>query len=413
MRGTLFAQAIGFAVLPILTRLYQPSDFGALQLYQSLLSVLLVMATLRYEIALLRATSTLELKSLLIACCTINLVGAALLGLGAFFLWLIDPIASWLSVPNWAWLLPVSFLISGISQFATYWLTRNKAFSQSANGKIAQSICYVGTGGLFGVVRPSPAGLILADIVGKLGSLAWTYRWYRQEWRHLGGPISWQDVKFALRTYREFPFIAVPGGLVNALGGMMTPIMIYATFSAETSGQYGLVERSLTLPVALVLVAVSQVFASQFSERLRAGARSARSLFHNYVFWLSLLGLLPTALLVFSAPELFSIIFGPEWVQAGHFARILAPTYFFLLVAGSTNMTLMLLGMQKTQMVWEVGRLAAMLAFWAFVRHANWSSDDAVLGHAIITTLACFAFLAMAEIGLRFHQPGGVSDVEP
>jgi teichuronic acid exporter len=401
MRGTLIAQAIGFLILPFLTRLYSPSDFGALQLYQSTIAILLVFATFRYEIALLRAKDSLELKSLLLSCFLINMLGVVSIAT-AITIYLIYDKNSMASVfPYAVWLLPVSFLISGTIQFSGYWLTREKAFGQSANGKVAQSCGYVAAGSMIGLIAPQSSGLVIADIFGKLVSLVWISRWYRREWRLLADHVTKQDMLSAIRTYREFPLIAVPGGLINALGGVLTPIMIYATFSGVVAGQFGLVERSLTLPVALVVASVSQVFSSQLSESLRADRHEARAVFHRYVILLAAVGGLPALFLFFFAPQLFAIMFGPNWVQAGKFAGTLGFAYMFMLISGGTNMTLMLLGMQKFQMVWEAGRLCAMVGLWALARQMHWSASTVVIGHAAVIILASVAFIGMAELGLR------------
>ena len=50
--GTAAGQAIIVAASPILTRLYTPEDFGVLAVYASLLSILGVVASLRYELAI-------------------------------------------------------------------------------------------------------------------------------------------------------------------------------------------------------------------------------------------------------------------------------------------------------------------------------------------------------------------------
>ena len=50
--GTMIAQAIPIAISPILTRLYTPAEFGSFALYMSIVSILVVIATARYELAI-------------------------------------------------------------------------------------------------------------------------------------------------------------------------------------------------------------------------------------------------------------------------------------------------------------------------------------------------------------------------
>ncbi len=51
--GAALAQAAAIATSPILTRIYKPADFGALQVFISLMGLVLVAASGRYEVALL------------------------------------------------------------------------------------------------------------------------------------------------------------------------------------------------------------------------------------------------------------------------------------------------------------------------------------------------------------------------
>ena len=47
--GTAISQAIALGLLPVLTRLYSPEDFGILTLYISVASLLYIFGSMRYE----------------------------------------------------------------------------------------------------------------------------------------------------------------------------------------------------------------------------------------------------------------------------------------------------------------------------------------------------------------------------
>ena len=53
MTGTTIAQAIPIAISTILTRIYTPEDFGIFALYMSIASMIAVVATGRYELAIM------------------------------------------------------------------------------------------------------------------------------------------------------------------------------------------------------------------------------------------------------------------------------------------------------------------------------------------------------------------------
>lgn len=409
MRGTVLAQLLGIAALPLISRLYPVEAFGHLQLFQSVLTILLVFATMRFEIALLKADSEEEVRTLLVICAGTNLFLSLLLAVATGILLLFVPGPAGIGIPFALWLLPLGFLVGGTLQYVTYWLTREESFALNANAKVVQS----GASGAYavtaGFVGAPVNGLIHGDILGRIVALLCFIPWARGQLVRPGAAVTRARLRAALHRYREFPLVSVPGGLINALGGVATPILIYSTFSASVAGQFGLMERALTLPLALVIASVSQVYSSEFARAGREGSQAQRQVFHRYARLLLLAGVLPMVLLLAGGPSLFMLLFGPQWAEAGAFARTMAPTYLLLLVAGGTNMSLMLLGMQKTQMLWEIGRLGSIALLWVVARKADFLPSTVVLGHAVV--IGCFSlmFLVLTELLLRRR---GIADRE-
>ena len=72
LRGSLAAQAISFATLPLLARLYTPEVFGRYQIFLLVLSFLVLSASLRYEVPILNADTDSRAFSLAKLCLIIN-----------------------------------------------------------------------------------------------------------------------------------------------------------------------------------------------------------------------------------------------------------------------------------------------------------------------------------------------------
>ena len=64
MTGTTIAQAIPIAISPILTRIYTPEDFGVFALYMAIASIIAVIATGRYEMAIMLPKEEEDVKSI-------------------------------------------------------------------------------------------------------------------------------------------------------------------------------------------------------------------------------------------------------------------------------------------------------------------------------------------------------------
>src|SRR5690606_21592699 len=66
--GTALGQLLTIAASPVLTRLYDPADFGVLGVYAALLTTITTVASLRYELAIPVSDDEEEAASLLVLC---------------------------------------------------------------------------------------------------------------------------------------------------------------------------------------------------------------------------------------------------------------------------------------------------------------------------------------------------------
>jgi len=120
--------------------------------------------------------------------------------------------------------------------------------------------------------------------------------------------------------------------------------------------------------------AVAQVYFQKASEAKREGnlAQVTKTAFR----WLVILGLFPVFALMIVGPELFSVIFGQEWRDAGVYASILSPWLFFSFVSSPLSTIFSVLEKQKELFFFNAillfSRLTALLLggmtgnpFWA------------------------------------------------
>lgn len=404
LRGSLIAQAIGFLILPILSRLFTPDAFGTYQLFQAISSILLVVAAMRYEVALLRAEDDVELRATFWLCLIVTLLITAAVAIVAAAVIASGWPAAVAALPFSLWLFPLALLAGGIAQVLIMIMTRESAFRVSANSKMAQSGAYALAALLIGAISPFISGLIVADIVGRIALAAFLVAWCLRRRPDLFERVGRDQILAAAGKHRAFPLVTLPGTIANSLGSVLTPMMIYAIYSPYISGQFGLVERSLTIPMAMVVTAVSQVYMAGLAEAIRTPGPSGLVQFRKVVRNLTLLGLLPMLVLMAFGPLIFQTLFGERWALAGEFARIMAPAYVLLLAAGGVNMTLLVLGRQKLQFAWEIGRLIVLGGAWIVIPVLGLSEFTAVILYTIITIVTSAAFIIMADVALRTHR---------
>ncbi len=412
-QGTVIAQVIGFLALPLLTRLFTPEAFGEYQIFTTIVAFILVIAVLRYEIAIVSADNDEEAASLGRLCLGINLGLTVLVTLLCLILSLVHSTVS-SQLGAMLWLLPVAVLLCGLLQITTYLALRFQDFRITARSKITQASSYSLTALVLGWLSSHPVGLMLADLVGRLGGvLCYAVRPFARSVVKRTWSPELPRLRQVAYKYRNFPAISLPGALVNTAGSMVTPFLIYRTFDAATAGQYALVDRSFSLPLGLVTQAVSQVFMSSFAASLRSPQGGAPQLFQRIVSAHLKWGSIPMLIVMLAAPVLFPLLFGQQWRLAGEFCRIMAPLFLVSFMTAPVNMALTLLGRQKLQMAWDVGRLVSVCGIWLLIGYWKLDSRWGVLLHVCVNVMAYLVFLVLVYHAVGRQSLHGGGDREP
>jgi len=318
--GTAGAQLLTVLAAPLLTRLYSPEDFGVLAVYASLLALIGVISSLRYELAIPLPEDDTEAAN--VAALSLILVGISTLLSAVLVLLLGTPIAEALGVPalaGYLWLLPVGVLLGGAYSVFNYWSVRTKRFSTIAGTRLRQALATIAI--QLAAFKLGGIALLLGQVAGQgvgttsLARPALAMPAFRQ--------VSWGGVRQAAVRYRRFPIFTTWAGLFSTGGTQLPPLMIAAFFTAAGAGLYALAHRVLTLPMILVGSALQSVFLSSAPEALRNNQLGEKV--HRLLDILTQIAVLPAAILVITGPDLFAIVFGEEWRQAGALAQWMTP----------------------------------------------------------------------------------------
>ena len=129
MTGTTIAQAIPIAIMPILTRLYTPEEFGIFALYVAIASIFGVIATARYELAIMLPKKDSEAANLF----NLSIIITFIISLFTLLFVLIfhQPLINLIGNPEigkWLYFIPLTVLFTGLYQTLNYWSSRKKNF---------------------------------------------------------------------------------------------------------------------------------------------------------------------------------------------------------------------------------------------------------------------------------------------
>ena len=393
--GTGLAQLIPLAVSPLLTRLYTPQDFGVFALYASLLAVLAVLGSARYELALMLPKDDTDALALVALAMAIVLATSAAV-LAAVLLFQAG-LARWLDSPAlgpWLFLVPVSMLLTGLVNTLTVWANRTSRYRQISISRVLQSAsaAAVAVALGWGLSRGSQAGvgLVLGAVVGQAlaaASLAWPF------WRRWGArlqAVGWQPMRAQALRFREFPAINMPHALLDALQGSAVVALIAALFGPTLLGFHALAQRVVRTPMATLGSAVAQVFQKRAADALHAGG-DTRRLVDAVLRRLVAVAVAVLPLLWF-APELFAFVFGAAWREAGVYAQILTPWLLLNFMLSPLSQLPLLLGRQARALAYGVAYQLAMVAPLAVAWLMTLSLRQALLLQSVAASVVLVAY---------------------
>ncbi len=387
--GTAMAQAIAVAASPVLTRVYHPSDFGVLQVFISLTGFVMVVAAGRYEFALLLPEdeqSSFDLLGVALFCvCLTTVVTAMMVAVFHRRPWMLPPGVSVLK--DYLWLLPVSVLGGGLYQVLSYRAMRQNAYRQIATTKLTQVAAMVAVQIGASLLMRGPLGLLTGDAVGRItGSgtfLRELWRNYEVQLRSMRLP---RMIRLAMR-YRDYPLVSTWGGLLNASGLALPALFLAACYGAQYTGWFALVNRVLGVPAALIGASIAQVYTSEAATLSRTDPQRLLYIFLETTRRMLYLGLAPCALFTIFAPWIFQTIFGRVWREAGEYARYLAFMCYAGFINSPVTLTLSVLQRQRTQFVWDAGKLALTAFSFTLPYRFGYGPRVAIFAYGVTMTL--------------------------
>ena len=374
--GAALAQVIPLLVQPILSRLYTPQAFGVLSIYVALMSNLAVLATARYEMAIVlpaderRATNLMALS---LFCATV-LSGLVLLaqclGANRLILHFMGGRAGLADFSAWLFLLPASLWLAGMMQAWTNWNNRHCRYRANAAGRMSQSVGMSLTQLGGGLMHAGAGGLIVGQFAGQVCSLL-AQAWYdvrkRFSWRQ---SVDRATMKMVALEYSEFPKVNTPHAFVTALQDSLTLALLAALSGTATVGYYGMMMRLLKLPAALIGQAVAQVAYRELAEAKNQG-RPLRPILKRMVVALGGMALVPFLVIQLAGEPLFSLVLGATWRTAGRYAEAMSIFILFHFIASPMAMVPLVIQRQRTafmlslvQSALFVGALWSGFYFW-------------------------------------------------
>ncbi len=318
--GSVGAQVIAFLAAPVLTRLYSPDDFGSLAFFTAIASIIAIVSSGRYELAIANPRRDATAGLLWVISQTLNVLTTILCALTILIILnCTDLVDGHLSSSLW-WFLPVYVFVAGWYRGNLYIALRLQHFGGVSLSRFSQAIAMVGSQLLAHMLSFGGIGLILGQVLGQVSGAISLRRFVNFDWSIVGSICRGRHRYMLVgRRFRRFAIFDSPAALMDSMCSQLPNVLLIFLFGPTIAGFYLLAERVVALPSAFIGQSIGQALLGFSRDAVKTPAVLSR--IRRLIFALS--GIIVPAVFVINVfgESLFALVFGHSWGYAGKYAE--------------------------------------------------------------------------------------------
>ncbi len=379
MTGTGLSQAIPIVFSPLLTRIYSPADFGRLAFFMASCAIVGIVATGRYELAIMLPKEDEE---------SINiLVMIVLLSLGVSFIVLLViilfgyPLLQLLNYPvsfDFFLLLPIGVFFTGCFQGLNFWLNRKGEYNVISRCRISQSLTTALLSVLIGYFDFIKYGLIVSFLIGLVVPVIPLVFIISKNIK----AISKTHLITAIKKYLNYPKYLMPTAFFDTTAMQAPVFFITKYFTKVVAGSYSLAFRMVTAPLGVISGAMGQVYYQKITSIVNSQNPKTYPTVIKTAKSLGLVSVVIFLPLFFFGENIFKIVFGINWTDAGKYVEILSVAMMLRFIVSPLSTIFIAVSSIRVGAAWQtlylcttialffVGRdLSIQQLLWAYVVH--------------------------------------------
>ena len=404
------AQVLSLLIVPLLTRLYSPLDYGAFSIYLAVLSTLIPISSLRFHTAIAIATKSEDSMA-------VFMIALGVLGFGTTFLFLlISPILYWDVLPDkWSgsgihallWILPLNFAAIGVSQLLTSWLMTHNDYRSTAAARVAESFSDRAVSCLCALSSITQhLGLAWGRLLGSVTSTYVLLRAARRSYeRGMWASLSLLQLFRIMSRYRHFALVSSCATLCDSAARQAPALLLAIYYSPVTTGYYALAFQVANVPLLIAGDALASTFFQRAILNRGNSAKLANDTLRLFLTMLCVIIPVTLALWFLGKPS-FRLVFGASWEQAGAYAEVLAIGFLFMFLHRPLSVLFDVFEAQTARLWFDTINLA--LRTITIIGLASWFQDPTIVLIGITTVSAGLygiGILYLLQVaGVTVHQ---------
>ncbi|MEI6747549.1 MAG: lipopolysaccharide biosynthesis protein [Bacteroidales bacterium] len=397
--GTSLAQGLAFALQPVLSRLFNATDYTIYGIFITMLSWLEIVSTGRYELATVIPKQDRDAINLVAGTSLLSFIVA----LFTFFVIIFfdQIIINYFKTPallSYIYLLPFTLLVWSVSKMLNSWLIRKEAFKASSVNKMVQRGSEQASSITFGFVS-FHGGLIIGDFIGRVTMLVVSIR----QSISLGADVSmlsFKEMWNVMKRYYHYPVYNTLPALLNTTATLLPVFYMSSKYPGDAAGNFIFSRMILMAPISFIAFSISQVLLQKVAKN-RINNKSIRNEIYVLVKYLGLSAIVLILIFLFAAPQLFLFVFGKQWLLAGVFSQVMVVSYATQLLVSPISSALVAMEKIRLYSVWQ---LSYFLAIGCLFFVDDISASKFIILLTAIEVLFYLFYLLLILIAVRKYE---------
>lgn len=400
--GTLVAQVLTIGIMPIVTRIYTPEDFSNLALYTSVTSILSMFVTLKYDKAIMLPKKEKDAFSLIVLSIGLTIFFGLIFYICYFFFFdYLTLLFKVEGVEDWLIFVPISVIVIGLYNILNTWFNRKKEYNRLSFNRILTSIGGGASKIFFQLILKFGAfGLVLGEFFSQVLALFFFGKNFVSVNRNEILTVKINDIKKVSKEYKSFPIYSLPADFVNSVSRELPVLLLSGFYEASTVGFYMLTKNTLNVPFNLLSTSILEVFKQKTVEDYNS-IGNCYAIFKSTLKKLIVLSVVPFILLYFTAPFLFTLVFGDQWRESGVFAQMLTVMYFFKFISSPLSYVFYVAKKIRIDLILQS---TVLLLSWLSLMLGNWLNlevSKTLLIYAIVNAIMYLVYLYFSYLYSR------------
>jgi len=374
---------IALSLIPVVSRLYAPSQFGTFSSVAAIAAVFVGLSTFRLEVLAQGTTDDMRADRLQRLALVTALGWGLVVTAGCTVVVVAKGVTPYLLTAG-----PL-VAVASLQLIGAARLTRGRRYRDLARGNLLQgagtALLQVG----FGMVSAAAGSLLAAFAIARL---AWLPALRRSPLDRERPTLPLVD---AWRESRRYAVVSGSAAALNSLATQLPLLLCTYLYGQVEVGLLAMAIRLLVSPMSIIGQAAAAASVGEIGRRIRLGSPGTHTIVTRGMLYLLALGALPCAAAAVTAPVLVPIVLGQAWAPVGPLVAWLAVGTLGQFAVAPFSQLLNLTGRHVWMLRWDASRLVVIAAAIGVPATLGQSLHSAVAIYSGCS-LVLYAFLGVA-----------------